>query len=570
MTQSFKWTADIIKKDAIAGTITGLMAIPLTVGICLMSEYPIQTGLLTVIFSCVIGFVTFLFRPGNYVGTPGVAAGLAPVLALGIHTFGMQNMPFLIFLTTFFQMIVWYNKWESYILKAVPSYLVEGLLAGVGIKIALKFLPYTHEITHEMHEWTTERMELVVLSALFMVLFVYLFNKFKKTSPGAPYVVTIVASILIAHYVKLPMLHIDNVPFAINLPLPNIDMHHPIIIIQMIGYAMMLTTIDIIEQVMSNLAIGKLDALKRPTNSNNSLLGMWLGNLASSFFGGMTNLDGLAKSTTNAMAGAVTKLSNIFTVAVLLFFVIKHEYLEFLPNFSLAVLMIFTGWRMIAGVFHVASEGKYAFILSLFCCILVWKMGIFEGLLISLAIHSFITYFVYRHHDTPNTVILKKFFQQFADEFHPHSTATLQVLEDEKTGGKRYVSINKAPSDFKSLTNFLNDWKAFVDKRSLLGVVGLYNYNGLLWGTFAHELRPGHPNIKKYFAHLFENENLGVHFDSHEIRQYGNVFIQSGAYTFSFTQKGKKVVIPARYSFVCRKERNSWIILEHHSSQFPA
>ena len=92
---SFKWTSDVIRKDAVAGIITGLMAIPITIGICLMSEYPIQTGLVTVVFACIISFTTFLFRPGNYVGVPGIAAGLAPVLAMGVHQFGMANMPFL-------------------------------------------------------------------------------------------------------------------------------------------------------------------------------------------------------------------------------------------------------------------------------------------------------------------------------------------------------------------------------------------------------------------------------------------------------------------------------------------
>ena len=337
----------------------------------------------------------------------------------------------------------------------------------------------------------------------------------------------------------------------------------------MIGYAIMLSTIDVIEQVMSNVAIEKLDAMKRPTNTNNSLLAIWIANMGSSLFGGMTNLDGLAKSTTNATAGAVTKLSNLFTGMVLLFFIFNHHLLEYLPEFSLAVLMIFSGWKMIRGVFHVAAQGKYAFMLSLFCCILVWRMGIFEGLLFALAIHSFIAYFVYRHHDTPNVVILKKFFQQFADEFHPHATATMDVHTDEQSGGKRYVSIRKPPSDQKRLINFINDWGSHISHRSLLATVGLYDYNGLLWGTFAKDLRTGHPQIKKYFEHLFELENLHVHFDSQEVRQYGNIFLQSGAYTFSFTKKGEKVEVPARYSFVCRKEHNSWIILEHHSSQFP-
>ena len=76
-----------IKRDALAGTVAGVMAVPLTVGICLMSDYPIMTGLYTVIFAGVISFITYLFKPGNYTGMPGVAAGLAPALALGSSYF---------------------------------------------------------------------------------------------------------------------------------------------------------------------------------------------------------------------------------------------------------------------------------------------------------------------------------------------------------------------------------------------------------------------------------------------------------------------------------------------------
>ena len=44
--------------------------------------------------------------------------------------------------------------------------------------------------------------------------------------------------------------------------------------------------IDVIEQVMSNAAIEKLDPLGRPANTNNSLLAIWVANIGSSFFGG--------------------------------------------------------------------------------------------------------------------------------------------------------------------------------------------------------------------------------------------------------------------------------------------
>ena len=106
-----------LKRDALAGTVTGVMAVPLTLGICLMSDYPVMTGLYTAIFAGIVSFITYLIKPGNYTGMPGVAAGLAPALALGIMTFGMENMPFVIVLTSIFQMIVWKFKLEKYIVR---------------------------------------------------------------------------------------------------------------------------------------------------------------------------------------------------------------------------------------------------------------------------------------------------------------------------------------------------------------------------------------------------------------------------------------------------------------------
>lgn len=564
------FTADTIRRDALAGTITGMIAVPLTIGICLMSEYPIQTGLITVIFACIISFITFLFRPGNYVGTPGVAAGLAPVLALSIHKFGMQNMPFLIFLTASSQAIAWKYNLQKYILKAIPSYLIEGLLAGIGLKIALKFLPYTYETLNPSVEWLNiERIKIILISIGSLLLFLYLFGKYKAKYPAIPYVTIIALSVVVAFYIKVPMLHVAEVPFKIALPFPDFNNMKPLMLLEIVGYALMLSLIDVIEQVTSNEAIGKLDPLGRPGNTNNSLLAIWISNLGSSFFGGMTNLDGLAKSATNALAGAVTKLSNLFTGMVLLIFVIFSHWLENLPEYSLAVLMLFTGWKMIAGLIHVAKHGKYALILALFCGILTYQAGIFEGLLIVLILHGLITFVIYKNEHMPMLKIIKKFVNKFTDPIHPHSTATMVVHDDEHTGGLRYSSIQKIPSEKKSLNDFINDWAFGVNNHNLLSVLSAYDTQGLLWGTFAKELREGHPNIRKYFEHFLELDRLSVHFDSGEIRQYHDIYIKSGKYIFTYFKKDEKIELPARYSFVCKKEKTGWYILEHHSSQFP-
>jgi MFS superfamily sulfate permease-like transporter len=566
-----KFTTNTLKRDAVAGTITGLMAIPLTVGICLMSEYPVQIGLATVVVACVTSFVLYLVRPGNHIGVPGVAAGLAPVLALGVQHFGMHNMTRLIFLTATMQALVWRYDLAKYILRAVPHFLIEGLLAGVGLKIAMKFVPYTYAVHGEAAQfWTGERMLVMLSSAVGFWLFLYLYKRFKNTSPGVPYIAVILGSVWLAFYVDFPMLVVEPVEFALMLPFPDFASITPRMHVEMLLYAAMLALIDVIEQVMSNAAIEQIDPLGRKSNSNNSLLVMWTGNLLSSFFGGMTNLDGLAKSSTNRMAGALTKMSNLFVAAVICVVLAFPVVLTRLPEFSLAVLMVFTGWKMIAGLYNVAHEGPYGFGLAMFCGLLVFQLGIFEGLLIALAVHSFITYVIFKHEKVPTLEIIKRFIKVFSDHTHPHATATMVVSDDAASGGLRYSSVIRPSSEAKDLDAFIADWAHGVNSHNVLAVISTYDSAGLLWGTFAKDLRSGHFHIRRYFEHLFDLDDVKVHFDSGETRQYRDIFIRSGAYTFTYRKKGTRVDIPARYSFVCKKEKSGWYIVEHHSSEFPA
>src|SRR6185312_6351776 len=172
-----------LARDLQAGIITGAMAIPLSLGIVLMSEYPIKAGLATVAFACFIWWISAFIKHGNFIGVPGIAAGLSPVLALGVARFGIENMAFIIFLTAAIQALIWKFNWQRYILLAVPNYLVEGLLAGVGLKIALKFLDFTYEIPIEQESsdafWNSVRLQMVLISLTGFAVFVYLFSKFK-------------------------------------------------------------------------------------------------------------------------------------------------------------------------------------------------------------------------------------------------------------------------------------------------------------------------------------------------------------------------------------------------------
>ena len=410
--ESAAFQAQYAGRDMAAGLIAGSMAIPLTVGIAMMSEYPIKVGLATVAFACLIGWINAWFRPGNYIGCPGIAAGLAPVLAVGVATFGLENMAFAIFLTATFQAIIWRFNWQRYILVAVPVYLVEGLLAGVGLKIALKFLAFTYELPAGLETADSflngARIQMIFISMVGYGLFVALFFKFKNTQPAIPYFAVIAAGTILAQFISVPMLSMEDTELKLALPVPHFD--HPLTALYMVGFAVMLAMIDVIEQVMSNAAIEKIDPLKRKCNSNNSLLAIWIANMGSSFFGGMTNLDGLAKSTTNRLAGAYTKFSVLIIGCVVTFFIFNTYALAYLPKFALAIIMIFSGWKMIEGLVHVTHHGPYAMILAILCGVLVFKVGIFEGLLIAMAVHGFVHYMVYANLDKmPGREIVRRY-----------------------------------------------------------------------------------------------------------------------------------------------------------------
>ena len=411
--ESAAFQGQYVGRDIAAGLITGVMAIPLSVGIAIMSDYPIKVGLATVAFACLIGWINAWIKPGNFIGCPGIAAGLAPVLAMGVASFGMENMAFVIFLTAVMQAVIWRFNWLRYILLAVPAYLVEGLLAGIGLKIALKFFAFTYEIPAELVTAETffnaSRVQMLLISMAGLILFVALFRKFKYQQPAVPYFVIIATGVLVAQFVHVPMLHVEDVSLSLALPIPHFD--SALTWLYVIGFAAMLAIIDVIEQVMSNAAIQKIDPLKRECNSNNSLFAIWIANIGASFFGGMTNLDGLAKSTTNRLAGAYTKFSVLIIGCVVTFFVINPQYLELLPKFAVAIVMMFTGWKMIAGLMHVTHHGPYAMVLAILTGALVYKVGIFEGLLLAMAIHAAIHYLLYTQVDKqPTKVIVDNYF----------------------------------------------------------------------------------------------------------------------------------------------------------------
>ena len=129
------------------------------------------------------------------------------------------------------------------------------------------------------------------------------------------------------------------------------------------------------------------------------------------------NLDGLAKSSTNHLPGAYTKLSVLVIGILMIFFVFNSEYLHYLPYFALAIIMTFVGIKMFLGLLHIATFGPYAVLLATVCAGLVFSVGIFEGLIVTLIIHGVISYIIFSKIESmPAGTIVSKYFQKFKED----------------------------------------------------------------------------------------------------------------------------------------------------------
>jgi uncharacterized protein (TIGR02246 family) len=101
-------------------------------------------------------------------------------------------------------------------------------------------------------------------------------------------------------------------------------------------------------------------------------------------------------------------------------------------------------------------------------------------------------------------------------------------------------------------------------------VAGLYAEDAVLWGTVSPLLRATRQGVLDYFAHFMTLEKLEVVYHDPQVRVFGELAVNTGGYTFFHEADGRMQSLPARYSFVYRKDPGGeWKIIDHHSSAVP-
>ncbi len=126
-----------IKQDLPASIVVFLVALPLCLGVALASGAPLLSG----VIAGIIGGIVVGFLSQSHTSVSGPAAGLAAIVLTSITQLGKFDIFLLaVVLAGVFQLAAGIAK-GGFIANYIPSNVIKGLLAAIGIILILNAYP---------------------------------------------------------------------------------------------------------------------------------------------------------------------------------------------------------------------------------------------------------------------------------------------------------------------------------------------------------------------------------------------------------------------------------------------
>ena len=186
------------------------------------------------------------------------------------------------------------------------------------------------------------------------------------------------------HLVNLPVSK-DFYQFIGNFTIPDFAGGFKLASVWMAGIT--IAIVASLESLLSIEATDKLDPQKRLTPLNRELYAQGIGNIVSGSLGGLPITAVIVRSSANIMAGAQTKLAAIFHGVLLLISVMLFPaLLNYIPLSTLAVILIFTGYKLAKpAVFkEVFNKGYDSFIPFLVTILAILFSDLLKGIAVGM------------------------------------------------------------------------------------------------------------------------------------------------------------------------------------------
>jgi len=413
-----------LPNDFASSIVVFLVALPLCLGIALGSGAPLFSGLI----AGIVGGIVIGMLSGSQLSVSGPAAGLTAIVAAAIGKLPAYEAFLLgVVLCGLFQLVLGFIK-AGVLGDFVPSCVIKGMLAAIGLILILKQFPHMvgYDKNFEGDESFVQPDADNTFSGIFSALnaitpaaaaigigslVIYELwekfvskKKFAKLVP-APLVVVLIAVAASALLGNMPEYalkpdHLVNIPIANStaeffsfFTFPDWG--------QLMNKDVWITGITLalvasLETLLSIEAIDDLDPYQRVTPTNRELKAQGVGNMISGLIGGLPITSVIVRSSANVNAGAKTKMSAVYHGILLLACVaLIPGLLNLIPKAALAAILIYTGYKLakpsLFKMFYQKGWNQFLpFIITITAILLT---DLLTGVLIGIAVGLF---FVFR------------------------------------------------------------------------------------------------------------------------------------------------------------------------------
>ena len=496
-----------LKNDLPAGLVVFLVALPLCLGVALASGAPLLSGVIAgIIGGLVVGIIS-----DSHISVSGPAAGLSAVVLTAIT----QLNSFEVFLAAVclagvFQLMLGILKY-GFIANYIPSNVIKGLLAAIGIILILKQIPHAigYDATPEGHfsleqpDGENTFSELVqmcfhqawgaIIIAVISLLVMIFWHKtpFAKIKffPSSLAVVFLGIGLNFIFSLYFPAFylqgnHLVDIPSFRKLEdilnFPDFSAWNNWKLWQI---AFTITIVASLETLLNLEAVENLDPEKRKASTNRELIAQGVGNLTAGLLGGIPVTSVVVRSSVNVQAGAKTKMSSIFHGFLLIFSLLfLAPYLNLIPLSSLAAILLLTGYKLakISLFKEMYKKGMDQFIPFILTILFI----VFTDLLIGVLLGLLASIFFLLKSNFKNPFILEKKERFLTDETMvfalPNQVSFLNKASIKETlwavpeDGK--VIIDASQSNFidHDVLEVIEDFKQVAQERNIkLNIVGL-------------------------------------------------------------------------------------------------
>lgn len=128
--------------------------------------------------------------------------------------------------------------------------------------------------------------------------------------------------------------------------------------------------------------------------------------------------------------------------------------------------------------------------------------------------------------------------------------------------------INQKEMEIVARNNFFV-WIEALKTKDPKKVANLYHDELSFLPTVSNEFKKGQPGAEEYFIHFLQKNPKGSLVKDEIKVLTAEIYLHSGFYDFEIEDKGEKIIVEARFSFLWILDNGEWKIIHHHSSEKP-